>query len=435
MASTLGKSIRQAIVKAVDDAFVDQVAFLDRLCRFPSTRGKEQTIQRFIAGELDARGYAVDVWEVWEEDLRNLRGFSPVLEPYVDAFNVVGTSRSMSPTGRSLILNGHVDVVPTGPAEIWASPPFEPRIEADWMYGRGAGDMKAGLSCNVFALDALKSLGYRPAADCHLQFVIDEECTGNGALACLHRGYAADAVLIPEPFNEELVTAQVGVLWFRVELSGVPTHVAHASAGINAIEAAIPLIAALRELEERWNDQARRPIEFDAVPHPLNLNIGRIEGGDWPSSVPAWASFEFRMGIYPGDDIGQAEVELRACLKAAADRSDYLRTNPPVVTCHGFRAEGYSLARDKSEGAADAIRLLEAAHGETGNGTLARNAITATTDARFFGLYGGMPALVYGPRAERIHGYDERVFLPSVRRVTQSIALFVADWCGLELNH
>lgn len=78
--------------------------------------------------------------------------------------------------------------------------------------------------------------------------------------------------------------------------------------------------------------------------------------------------------------------------------------------------------------------MLEAAHREVSGGVLAHIAITATTDARFFGLYGGMPSLVYGPKAERIHGYDERVFLPSVRRVTQSIALFVADWCGLQAD-
>ncbi|TXR50556.1 ArgE/DapE family deacylase [Phyllobacterium endophyticum] len=434
MTPSLNKDVRQAILKAVDDGFARQVEFLETLCRFPSTRGNEKDIQRFLAEQLVTRGYAVDVWELREEDLCDLRGFSPVLEPYVDAFNVVGTSRSTAPTGRSIILNGHVVVVPTGPLEMWASRPFEPRVEDAWMYGRGAGDMKAGLSCNVFALDALKSLGYRPAADCHLQFVIEEEATGNGALACLQRGYRAEAALIPEPFGESLVTAQVGVLWLRVEARGVPSHVAHASAGVNAIEAAIPLIVALRDLEVQWNSDARRPIEFVAVPHPLNLNVGRFEGGDWPSSVPAWASFDVRMGLYPGDDINQAEARLRACLQAAAARSPYLRENPPEITCHGFRAEGCSLARDTSGAAEEAIGMLEAAHREVSGGVLAHIAITATTDARFFGLYGGMPSLVYGPKAERIHGYDERVFLPSVRRVTQSIALFVADWCGLQAD-
>jgi acetylornithine deacetylase len=90
-----------------------------------------------------------------------------------------------------LILNGHIDVVPTGPHEMWTTPPFEPSIRDGRLYGRGAGDMKAGLAATVGALDALRAIGLQPAAPVYLQSVVEEECTGNGALACLHRGYRA----------------------------------------------------------------------------------------------------------------------------------------------------------------------------------------------------------------------------------------------------
>ena len=82
--------------------------------------------------------------------------------------------------------------------------------------------------------------------------------------------------------------------------------------------------------------------------------------------------------------------------------------------------------------ASAATRALEDAHRAVNGAALPRAPITATTDARFFGLYGDMPALVYGPRAEAIHGFNERVELESMRRVTQATALFIADWCGLE---
>ena len=90
------------------------------------------------------------------------------------------------------------------------------------MYGRGAGDMKAGLIGNVFALRALAALGFKPAADVYQQSVVEEECTGNGALACLQRGYRADAALIPEPSAGVLTVAQVGVMWFQVKVTGHP---------------------------------------------------------------------------------------------------------------------------------------------------------------------------------------------------------------------
>ena len=82
--------------------------------------------------------------------------------------------------------------------------------------------------------------------------------------------------------------------------------------------------------------------------------------------------------------------------------------------------------------ATSAISALESAHRSATGEDLVREAITATTDARFFGLYADTPALVYGPRAEAIHGFNERVELESMRRVTKATAMFIADWCGVE---
>ena len=84
-------------------------------------------------------------------------------------------------------------MVPEGPYEMWSRNPFDPAIEGDWMYGRGGADMKAGIVANIFAMDAIRNLGYQPAARVHIQSVVEEECTGNGALACLVRGYNAEA--------------------------------------------------------------------------------------------------------------------------------------------------------------------------------------------------------------------------------------------------
>ena len=420
------------ILHAVDVGFDHQIEFLAELTAHPSTRGNESAAQAFMAGEMAARGLAVDRWQIDVNEIRDLPGFSPVLGPYEDAVNVVGTHNASTRKGRSLILNGHIDVVPEGPADMWDSPPYTPRIDDGWMYGRGAGDMKAGLASNLFALDALRSCGLAPAADVFVQSVVEEECTGNGALACLARGYRADAALIPEPFHECLVTAQVGVLWFRVRLKGLPTHVAYAGSGSNAIEAAIPLIAALHDLEARWNNHDPRHPDYAHLPHPLNLNIGRIEGGDWTSSVPAWCVFDVRMGLFPGQPMATAKAEIEDVLMAAARENAFLRNSLPEISYHGFEAEGYALSEDDGPMARAAIGTLEAAHHAITGDALDRIAITATTDARFFGLYADTPALVYGPQAEAIHGFNERVSLESMRRVTQATALFIADWCGVE---
>lgn len=424
--------LKTRLCDAVDAAFDKQVDFLSELTSHPSTRGQEQSAQDFMAQELSKRGYEIDRWQIKLEEIQHLPGFSPVLTPYADAVNVVGVHRSRSRTGRSLILNGHIDVVPAGPLDMWDTPPFEPRVEGGWLYGRGGGDMKAGLASNLFALDALNACGLAPAADVFYQSVVEEECTGNGALACLARGYTADAALIPEPFSEHLVSAQLGVIWFQVHLRGLPTHVAYAGSGANAIEAAFPLIRALHAMEHRWNAAEHRPGDYAHMDHALNLNIGKIEGGDWTSSVPAWSTFDVRMAIFPGQSIDAAKAEIEQVILDAARENDFLRNSLPEIVYHGFHAEGYALSQDSSARAASAIETLEQAHQSATGEALIHEAITATTDARFFGLYADMPALVYGPRAEAIHGFNERVSLDSLRRVTKATAMFIADWCGVE---
>ncbi len=425
-------TLKTKIMQAVDARFDHEAEFLAELTAHPSTRGNEQSAQGFMATALTERDMYVDRWQIDVADISHLPGFSPVIGNYENAVNVVGTHESRTQKGRSLILNGHIDVVPEGPLDMWDTPPFEPRIDDGWMYGRGAGDMKAGLVSNLFALDALHAVGFAPAADVYFQSVVEEECTGNGALACLQRGYRADAALIPEPFAEELVFAQLGVLWFQVHLKGIPVHVAYAGSGSNAIEAAIPLIAALHEMEGRWNLPSCRHHEYHDHNHALNLNIGKIEGGDWTSSVPAWCVFDVRMGLFPGQDLNDAKCEIEEVLRKAAQENDFLRNNQPEVIYHGFNAEGYALADDNSAIATQAIDALEMAHQNITGTDLNRLAITATTDARFFGLYADTPALVYGPKAEAIHGFNERVDMESVRRITQTTALFIANWCGLE---
>lgn len=420
--STIDAHLAADIAAAVDAGFNEQVAWLSDLVRMPSLRGDEAPAQDFMAQAFRARGLSVDRWKIDIDAISHLPGFSPVAVSYENAYNVVGAWRAQGP-GRSLILNGHIDVVPTGPVSMWQIPPFEPAIHGGWMHGRGAGDMKAGLAANLFALDALRRLGLEPDGDVYVQSVVEEECTGNGALACLARGYRADCALITEPSGATLTHAQVGVIWFQVRLRGRPTHVAVAGTGANAIEAVFPIVHALHALEHRWNAQGHPA--FAGHEHPLNFVLSRIEGGDWTSSVPAWCTFDMRVAVFPGTDLAQARADIEQTIAQAAQQDAFLRQNPPEVVYHGFQAEGYELPRGTA-----AQTVLEQCHTAVTGRDLALRAGTGTTDARFFGLYAGIPALVYGPLAEAIHGFDERVNLASVREVTQTVALFIAQWCG-----
>lgn len=420
---------RAAILAAVAEGFEDEIAFLADFVRIPSLRFEEAPAQDFIAAALCARGYEVDDWAIRIEDLEPLPGFGPIHGDFSRARSVVGTHRPTATHGRSLILQGHLDVVPTGPHDMWSHPPFEPKVVDGWMYGRGAGDMKSGTVAAIFALDALRRAGFEPAARLHLQSVIEEESTGLGALSTLQRGYRADLALLPEPSDNTINRAQIGVLWFRVSVRGRPTHVAVAREGSNAIFAAQDVIAALKGLEADWNARASKDPVYSDVPHPLNFNVGKIAGGDWASSVPAWCDIDCRMGLLPGQDLDTAKAEIAARVAAASRDHPFLSNNPPEVIWNGFQAEGYVLGPEAEPGL-ETMRRSHAAVFGTG-AQLAERKMTALTDTRFYGLYYGIPAFCYGPRAENIHGFDERVNLASLQRTTEVLALFVADWCGL----
>jgi acetylornithine deacetylase len=223
------------------------------------------------------------------------------------------------------------------------------------------------------------------------------------------------------------VRANAGVLWFQVEVRGHPVHVREMGAGANAIEAAYRVVGALRALEAEWNARKAGRPHFEDDPHPINLNIGRIEGGDWASSVPAWCRLDCRIAIFPGIRAEEAAREIEAAVATFARQDPFLANRPPKVTFNGFFAEGYVL----DEGS-EAERVLAEAHEIATGKPLTSFMTPAYLDTRVHALYDRVPALCYGPVSQGIHGFDERVSLSSIRRITTAMALFIAEWCGLE---
>jgi acetylornithine deacetylase len=413
----------EAILEAVADGRSELEALLEELVRARTLFGAEAAGQAVMRRAFAGLGLEpVDV----PLDPGALRG-NPAASPF--SWDVAGKASVVARWpgaggGRSLILNGHVDVVSPEPVSLWSVDPWTATRDGEWMYGRGAGDMKAGLAAMVGAVAALRRLGLTPRGDVELQSVVEEECTGNGAAACVIAGHRADAAVLPEPTAGEIWNAQVGVLWFSVRVAGHPAHAAYAGTGDNAIEASFAVIRALRELEAQLN-AAPRPDGFDAVEHPLNLNVGTIRGGDWPSTVAGECVTECRLALYPGEPVEDLRRRVEETVAAAKRSDDFLARCEVEVRYDGFACEGYAL---------DGGPLIDAVGDAAARVSGARPGLvasTATTDARTFHLYGDTPAVCFGPRAENIHSVDERVHLPSVLKTAQALALLVRDWCGV----
>ncbi len=418
------EKIEEQILNRVDNLSSDILDFTWRLVAEPSTLGNEATVLEVMEAQLKKLSFEPTRILIDPAKLSQHAGFAPVPWSYDGRYNVAARREASAEGGRSVIFNGHLDVVSPEPVTLWDRNPYEPLEKDGWLYGRGAGDMKSGVAAMTYAVHAVEQAGFGFKAPVTIEAVIEEECGGNGALACVAAGHDAEAVLIPEPFGYTILTGQLGVLWFKVSLSGVPRHVLEATAGVNAIEKCIPLITALRELEAEMN-QKIHPLYRD-IGHPINLNVGIIKGGDWPSTVPAAAEFHGRLSFFPDATYDQTCQLIKDAIARATRQDPWLAENKPKVEFYGFRSEGHVVERDQP-----AFNTLNDCHREM-FGQDAEDAVsTATTDVRAYHHYTTAQATCYGPVAENIHAANERVKVESVMNTAKVYALFLARWCGL----
>lgn len=428
MTIPLDPGARRAILDAVDALREESVATLARLVRCPSTLGNEQSALNEMARIYEAMGLAPLRVPTDPAALADHPGWSPPLIDYAGRDNVVAVHQPRERKGRSLALQEHVDVVPEGDAALWSAPPYEPLLRDGRMYGRGAGDMKAGIVSYCMAFRALRLAGLQPAAEVQMQSVIEEECTGNGALAAMLALPRTDAVIIPEPGPglPALYIAEVGVVWAWVTVHGRPAHVRDMQAGVNAVEAAMQVAARFKEYERAMNRAEHIHPSFRGVNHPVNVNLGSFEGGEWVSSVPTRARIGLRVGVMMGNTARAVRADIeRLVAEAAADPA--LRGAKLKLEFQGFLADPCVVDTE-----APIVRLCRERFAEVSGTTLRDYPATGLTDGRHFVLHRDTPVACFGPDAQDIHGIDESVGLDSMHAITRTIALAMAEWCGVE---
>jgi acetylornithine deacetylase len=409
------EAVDSAIEAGADAAF----SFLERLVAAPSTVGQEARAQEIVADELARLGFDVTQIPVPPDTAADAPG-GVAQTSYDGRHDVLGT---LNPgTGPSLLLNGHVDVVPAETA-MWSAEPFSPRTVNGWMTGRGAGDMKGGFAMGMLAIGALRAA--TPAAvtgELSFLSVIEEECTGNGTLAACQAGALGDAVVLLEPTGLDLLLGGVGILWVEIGIEGVSAHAESADRAVNPVRYVPMVLRALADFAAEMSASADDPA-FGEVASPYNVNVGTVAAGDWPSSVPGRARLGVRVG-FPRDRTPDEMFDrVRAAVLAATAQDPWLAEHPPSVRQAGYRAEGYLLApgHPLAEAMSDAHHW---AHGVTPR----RLVIGSTTDARYYLNQFSRPALAYGPRARNIHAADEAVELASIVSGARTLARFIARY-------
>jgi acetylornithine deacetylase len=392
---------------AVENALPATISFLEELVRVPSLLGNEEPAQELVEQRLQELGFAVRSLEPNAVELGGHPDSGIPLLPYEGRRCLVGTIDGEG--GRSLLFNGHVDVVSEEPADCWTKAPYGAEIEDGRLYGRGACDMKGGIAAMLLAVETAKAAGPLPGPIVY-QSVIEEECGGNGALAACLAGPAADGVVIGEPTNGSMDLVAPGVIWARITLEGRSRHASHADEGSNPIETAFAVTSALHELESTLNE--RPEPEFAGVERPYLLNVGALHSGDWPSMTPGRAELDVRLGF----PLRMEPAEAQSLLTGAVERA----VPTARVEFRGFRARGYSF-----DAGTPLVRLLADCHQEIRGSQLRPEPSRATTDLRFF-----QPgqAVCYGPTGEGLHGVDEWVDLESIAETATVLGLLIRRW-------
>lgn len=419
-------SAEAQILEAIDDETL--VGQLVELVRVPSVTGTdaESELQHWHAAQLERLGYDVDLWSLDLGGLEADPGFPGTEVPRTDGYGVVATT---GPAGRpALVLQGHVDVVPTGDLDRWEDrDPWSGGIRGGAVHGRGACDMKAGVVANLAVARALATSGVVLERPFGVHVVVGEEDGGLGAFATVRRGHTADAAVITEPTSGRVVVANAGALTFELRVAGRAAHGSTRLEGYSALDAFLPVHAALAELERERNTDVD-PLYGDlSLPYPISVGI--VRAGDWASSVPDLLVAQGRLGVRLGEPVEQARAALARAVAEACARDPWLRDHPVDVSWPGGQ-----FASGRIDPAHPLVADVVAAVGAVEGRPAALGAAPYGSDLRLYADEGGIPTLHYGPGDVRFaHAPREQVDIDEVLRVTRSLAVLVARRCGAHL--
>ena len=416
--------IKNQIDSAVDAAWEEIVSFIQTSVQSPSLANNEGPVQELVQNKFDSLGLITRRIPVIFDAIKDHPafcddGFSPNTR-----VNVIGQWNNDG-GGKSLILNGHVDVVPTGPEELWHESPWSGSIKNGKIYGRGSTDMKGGLSAAIFAVQILQKIGFKPNGDVMVQSVVGEESGGCGTLTNIVKEYSADAAVILEPTSLKISPIQSGALTFRLTIPGRATHAAMRWDGVSAIEKFNLIHRSILEFEKERH-QSFDIKYYESKDRVAPINIGTIKGGEWHSTVPETVVAEGRLGVFPGESAQDARDTFETHLKTISETDDWLKENLPIV--EWFEGQFESGKTDINHPLIQS--LSDCYHQTTGDAPIIEG-VTYGSDLRLFTNHAHIPAVLFGPGDVRLaHAANEYVEIDEVITTVKIIANMIVAWCG-----
>ena len=318
---------------------------------------------------------------------------------------------------KTIHFNAHYDVVPA--SGNWRYPPFAPEIEDEWLYGRGADDMKDSIAALLFAIGAIRENNLRPAFNIECSFTCDEEIGGELGAGYVVRNQMIQADYVVNCEGGSLLNIGVGhngVVWMEVTVYGEAAHASQPEKGVNAFEKMVSLVSALQPLKDRLAPH-NRVFETDSGQQRRpTISIGgsfRGTEGDKVNTVPARATFSIDRRVIPSEDPIDVEQEIREVINEVCKADSELRVD--VNTILSIAPCIVDTEHPFVQTFGDAVRAVR-------NQPASFNTTSGFTDLHFFVVDGGLPGVGYGADGENAHGVDERVSIPDLIAVSKIYA-------------
>ncbi|MFD3450033.1 peptidase [Microbacteriaceae bacterium 4G12] len=399
------------------------IQLLKQLVQEKSVSGEESRAQAIVIEKMRQLGLQLDIWEPSFKEMEHHSYFVSPRKDFHDSPNVVAALKGTG-GGKSMILNGHIDVVPEGDVSQWDYDPYSGEVVGGRLYGRGATDMKGGNVALMMAIEAIIACEIRLKGDIYFQSVIEEESGGAGTLAAILRGYKADGAIIPEPTSLKFFPKQQGSMWFRLTIKGKAAHGGTRYEGVSAIEKSMIVIEYLQRLEKHRNERIDDPL-YKSISIPIPINIGNIQGGSWPSSVPDFLTLEGRYGVAPNETLEEAKREFESWLSEIEKVDSWFTHHPVGIEWFGARWV---------PGALEEQHILIESLQE--NFTYVRGEapiIEASpwgTDGGLFTSIVNIPTIIFGPGETKVAHYpNEYIDLNQMVSAAEIFACMLLDWC------
>lgn len=413
------------IERWIDENRDELIGFLQTLLRIPSVTGNEGAIQDFISDYCEGLGAAIDKWVPDYEGMKSHSAFVATELSYENRPNVVAVYKGTG-GGRSLLFNGHVDVVPEGPEEKWLHSCWSGDLEDGRIYGRGASDMKSGVAAMTMAMRALKACGVQLRGDVITEYVMDEEATGNGTLACVLKGYKADGGICCETSSMCVQPGCIGRIWFEIRVTGKAAGIQKRFEGVNAIDLGYIAKQAVDAFEKVRLARITHPLYPDIV-SSIPCMVGQFNSGFFASAFPDACIMKGSLATVPGENSQEVKDEFVAFItEYCEERNAWFKNNPPEVIWTGYFGEPSAIPVETP--------IVQTLIGEYRSVMREEPVISGrqgAADIRYLNNYGQTPTVIFGPGlTEQMHANNEWVYAEDYINAINILARTVISWCG-----